>query len=142
MKYNWEDPKTFKINKEDGHVIAMPFDSFDEAVSGSDSEYGLFACWGLGIHLITNGEYYDGYGDNFLEDNEAQTLKLGGHYGDAYGEFSIFMVDRDAKAGFLYVCSGTECDYYNEPSYGEYSENWIWEEEMVTALYENIFNAE
>ena len=33
-------------------------------------------------------------------------------------------------------------DYYNEPSYGAYSENWIWEEEMVTALYEYIFNAD
>ena len=113
-----------------------------EDESNGDAEGGLFACWGLGIHIITNGAFNDGYGDNFLEDVSAQRLNLAGHYGDAYGEFSIFMVDREAKAGFVYVCNGTECDYYNEPSYGDYSENWIWEEEMVTALYENIFNAQ
>ena len=113
-----------------------------EEETNGDTEYGLFACWGLGIHIITNGAYNDGYGDNFLEDTSAQRLNLAGHYGDAYGEFSIFMLDREQKAGFVYVCSGTECDYYNDPSYGAYSENWIWEEEMVTALYENIFNAE
>lgn len=113
-----------------------------EDESNGDAEGGLFACWGLGIHIITNGAYNDGYGDNFLEDVSAQRLNLAGHYGDAYGEFSIFMLDREAKAGFVYVCSGTECDYYNEPSYGAYSENWIWEEEMVTALYDNIFNAD
>ncbi|MBQ9459388.1 MAG: beta-lactamase family protein [Oscillospiraceae bacterium] len=109
--------------------------------SNGDAEGGLFACYGLGIHIITNGAYNGGYGDNFLEDTSAQTLQLAGHYGDAYGEFSIFMLDREKKAGFVYVCNGTECDYYNEPSYGNYSENWIWEEEIVTALYENIFNA-
>lgn len=112
-----------------------------EDSSNGDSEGGLFACYGLGIHIITNGAYNDGYGDNFLEDTDAQKLNLAGHYGDAYGEFSIFMLDREQKAGFLYICNGTECDYYNEPSYGNYSENWIWEEEIVTALYENIFNA-
>ena len=113
-----------------------------EDESNGDAEGGLFACYGLGIHIITNGAYNGGYGDNFLEDVSAQKLHLAGHYGDAYGEFSIFMLDRDAKAGFVYICNGTECDYYNEPSYGAYSENWIWEEEMVTALYEYIFNAD
>ena len=113
-----------------------------EDESNGDAEGGLFACYGLGIHIITNGAYNGGYGDNFLEDVSAQKLNLAGHYGDAYGEFSIFMLDRNAKAGFVYICNGTECDYYNEPSYGAYSENWIWEEEMVTALYEYIFNAD
>ncbi|MBE6741346.1 MAG: DUF4981 domain-containing protein [Ruminococcaceae bacterium] len=40
-KYIWEDPMQFKVNKEDGHVIAMPFDSAEEALSGEESKYRL-----------------------------------------------------------------------------------------------------
>lgn len=36
----WEDATQFKINKEDGHAIAMPFDTVDDALSG-DSKYKL-----------------------------------------------------------------------------------------------------
>lgn len=38
-KYIWEDPKTFKLNKEDGHTIAMPFDTLEDALSGDASKY-------------------------------------------------------------------------------------------------------
>lgn len=38
-KFIWEDPTIFKINKEDGHAIAMPFDSVEHAVSGDVSSY-------------------------------------------------------------------------------------------------------
>ncbi len=37
--YIWEDPKTIKINKEDGHAIFMPYDSAQEALSGEASKY-------------------------------------------------------------------------------------------------------
>ena len=40
-KFIWEDPYTFKINKEDGHAIAMPFDSAQTALSGEDSSYKM-----------------------------------------------------------------------------------------------------
>ena len=38
-KQYWEDPSVFKINKEDGHVIAMPFDDVETALSGEESRY-------------------------------------------------------------------------------------------------------
>lgn len=38
-KYQWEDPKIFKINKEDGHAIMFPFDTEEEALSGEQSKY-------------------------------------------------------------------------------------------------------
>lgn len=38
-KFVWEDPKTYKINKEDGHAIAMPFDTAEDALSGEMSKY-------------------------------------------------------------------------------------------------------
>ena len=39
QKQLWEDPKVIKINKEDGHVIAMPFENVDSAISGEESKY-------------------------------------------------------------------------------------------------------
>lgn len=37
--YIWENPETYKINKEDGHAIAMPFDSVEQALSNEPSAY-------------------------------------------------------------------------------------------------------
>ena len=37
-KFRWEDPSIFKINKEDGHAIKMPYDSENEALSGNESK--------------------------------------------------------------------------------------------------------
>lgn len=38
-KFRWEDPSIFKINKEDGHAIMMPYVSENEALSGRESKY-------------------------------------------------------------------------------------------------------
>lgn len=38
-KFRWEDPSIFKINKEDGHTIMIPYDSENEALSGKESKY-------------------------------------------------------------------------------------------------------
>ena len=38
-KFNWENPEIFKINKEDGHAIMMPFDSEKGALSAKESNY-------------------------------------------------------------------------------------------------------
>ncbi len=120
------------LSKETIDLMLTPVWTYNG--ENGDSESGLFSSYGLGIHLVTSGKYNDGYGDTFLENEE---LDMAGHYGDAYGMFSIFMFDRDNNRGFTYLTNGAECDVYNEPSYGKYSENWVWEEEMVTALYEN-----
>jgi beta-galactosidase len=40
-KYIWENPKTYKVNKEDAHAIAMPYDNVADALSGDDSKYKL-----------------------------------------------------------------------------------------------------
>lgn len=36
-KFNWENPEIFKINKEDGHAIMMPFDSEKDALSAKEA---------------------------------------------------------------------------------------------------------
>lgn len=38
-KFNWENPEIFKINKEDGHAIMMPFESEKDALSAKESNY-------------------------------------------------------------------------------------------------------
>ncbi|MBQ7740492.1 MAG: DUF4981 domain-containing protein, partial [Eubacterium sp.] len=38
-KFIWEDPYKIKINKEDGHTIAMPYDSLEEALGDEESKY-------------------------------------------------------------------------------------------------------
>ncbi len=38
-KQRWEDPSVFKINKEDGHTIAMPYDDEESALSDEESKY-------------------------------------------------------------------------------------------------------
>lgn len=40
-KYIWENPEIIKINKEDGHVIAMPYDDTETALSGEESRYKM-----------------------------------------------------------------------------------------------------
>lgn len=38
-KFRWENPEIFKINKEDGHAIMMPFDNEKDAISANESNY-------------------------------------------------------------------------------------------------------
>lgn len=38
-KFRWENPEIFKINKEDGHAIMMPFDNEKDALSAKESNY-------------------------------------------------------------------------------------------------------
>lgn len=38
-KFNWENPEIIKIHKEDGHVIAMPYENEEAALSGEESKY-------------------------------------------------------------------------------------------------------
>ena len=39
--YDWENPKIIKEKKEDGHVIALSYDSFEEAFDMKTSKYKL-----------------------------------------------------------------------------------------------------
>ncbi|MBQ7595309.1 MAG: glycoside hydrolase family 2, partial [Clostridia bacterium] len=67
MKYNWENSKVFKINKEDGHVISMPCDSVEESLS-ENSKYKMSLNgtwkfrWTLGMeNALPDGFYKDDF---------------------------------------------------------------------------------
>lgn len=38
-EFIWEDPKRYKVNKEDGHAIAMPYDNVNAAIGRQESPY-------------------------------------------------------------------------------------------------------
>ncbi len=44
-KYIWEDPLQYKVNKEDGHVLALPFDSEEDAAGDSPYKLSLNGMW-------------------------------------------------------------------------------------------------
>lgn len=125
------------LKRETIDLMFTPHWTWDgnEENGNGDALSGLFQQWGLGIHLITNG-MNNNYGDTFLDGKNIRNL--GGHYGDAYGMFSVFFIDRENDSGFVYLCNGAECSLEAKPAYGKYSENWIWEEEIVTALYDTV----
>ncbi|MBQ7203066.1 MAG: DUF4981 domain-containing protein [Eubacterium sp.] len=39
FKYIWEDPKQYKVNKEDGHDLTLPFSDRESALSGEESPF-------------------------------------------------------------------------------------------------------
>ncbi len=73
-KFNWEDSTIFKINKEDGHVIAMPYDSEDEATSCKESKYkqslnGMWKFhWQRGLKESTEGFEKNDFDDSAWDD--------------------------------------------------------------------------
>ncbi|MCI9642397.1 MAG: DUF4981 domain-containing protein [Eubacterium sp.] len=69
-KQYWEDPSVFKINKEDGHAIAMPYDDVESALSGEESKYkqslnGKWKFyWQRGLRNQPNGFERMGFNDS------------------------------------------------------------------------------
>ncbi len=73
-KFRWEDPSIFKINKEDGHAIMMPFDSEKEALSNNDSKYkqslnGKWKFyWQRGLNNQPNNFQLDSFDDSHWDE--------------------------------------------------------------------------
>lgn len=81
MSFKWENPEIFKINKEDGHVIAMPYDDARQAAQGQDCPYKLSLNgqwkfhWQLGIDSgLPDGFYDSGFDDSGWDDIEVPSL--------------------------------------------------------------------
>ncbi len=81
MSYNWENSEIFKINKEDGHVIAMPYDDGVSAAEKSDSPYkmtlnGMWKFhWQMGVdNGLPEGFYNDDYSTESWDDIEVPSI--------------------------------------------------------------------
>ena len=81
MSFKWENPEIFKINKEDGHVIAMPYDDARQAAEGQECPYKLSLNgqwkfhWQLGVDSgLPDGFYDSGFDDSGWDDIEVPSL--------------------------------------------------------------------
>lgn len=74
MAYIWENTEIIKQNKEDGHVIAMPYDNENNALQRKPSEYKLSLngkwkfLWKKGVGEISKEYTTPDYDDNTWED--------------------------------------------------------------------------
>lgn len=103
--------------------------NYDSKLKNGDNYRGLINSYGLGTHIIKNIS-----GDRILADKD---IFMKGHLGDAYGLLSAFMLDFSSNIGFIYLIGGVGHD--PEDYKGEYSSFYRWEEEIMTAVFENIF---
>ncbi|MCQ2471129.1 MAG: DUF4981 domain-containing protein [Clostridia bacterium] len=81
MNYNWENSEIFKINKEDGHVIAIPYDDISAAVKKEESPYkmtlnGMWKFhWQRGIKKgLPKGFYDDDFNTDSWDDIEVPSI--------------------------------------------------------------------
>ena len=81
MSYNWENSEIFKINKEDGHVIAMPYDNTSNAAEKKDSPYkmtlnGIWKFhWQMGVdNGLPEGFYEDTFSAENWDDIEVPSI--------------------------------------------------------------------
>lgn len=94
---------------------------------------GVFLSYGLGIYFI------DGKGSNRLFKNHE--INLVGHSGAAFGMLSgIFFIPK-TKTGFIYMMNGEALEEDNDArSLGNFSGNYIWEENICNAVCNKIFD--
>ena len=70
VKYDWENPAVIKKGKEDGHVIAMPYDAPEKALERGDSPYKLSLNgkwkfhWQMGLENIPENFYGKDFEDS------------------------------------------------------------------------------
>ncbi len=74
--YIWEDPTQFKVNKEKGHTIAMPYDSIESALEGeSDYKLSLNGEWKFFFQQGVK-EQLDGFEKSDFNDSEWDNLTV------------------------------------------------------------------
>jgi CubicO group peptidase (beta-lactamase class C family) len=106
---------------------------FDPALGNGDAYGGLMRGWGLGLQHLSNAEAdAHGPGDRLLA--AADSPRLWGHMGDAYGLLSSMMFDPEREAGYVYILGGVGRD--PETYKGEYSAFYRWEEQIQSAILE------
>ncbi|MDE2429281.1 MAG: serine hydrolase, partial [Burkholderiales bacterium] len=111
---------------------------YDPLRLNGDDYRGLFQSWGLGVQRFMDVSAAH-YGDRLLPPS-VQTTSNGfsaiGHLGFAYGLESGFFFDPRSKNGMIYVIGGVGAD--PETHLGNYSSLSIWEEEILSALYQHL----
>lgn len=88
--YDWENPCMIKQNKEDGHVIAMPYDSLEDSLKGEKSKYKLSLNgkwkfnWVMGIDKRPVDFYKDDFDVSSWDDIDVPSVWQLKGYGKPY----------------------------------------------------------
>ncbi|MBE5765730.1 MAG: beta-lactamase family protein [Clostridiales bacterium] len=120
------------ISPESVKEMMTPVWTYDG--TNGDTDGGFEVCYGLAMRILVP----DVPGNCLVRD---RFLPYAGHTGSAYGMFSGYYVDKASGDGIVYICNGTECHTETPLSHGTFSQNWIWVEELMDALYTHIFTA-
>lgn len=87
---DWEDPEIIKYNKEDGHVIALPYDDCMDALKMSPSKYKLSLNgewkfnWSMGVDKRPADFYKEGYDTSSWDEIEVPSVWQLKGYGKPY----------------------------------------------------------
>jgi CubicO group peptidase (beta-lactamase class C family) len=113
------------------HMFTRQWSTDGHGANG-DTSGGLFNYWGLG-----NQQFPDqaGSASGLLEDAGFDAV---GHLGEAYGLYSVFVVDRARRNGMVVLVGGTGTD--PEALKGRYSSLTRLEECILTALYRHAIS--
>ena len=108
---------------------------YDAAAHNGDDYHGLFQAWGLGFQRFTDISAPH-YGDRLVQTGKLQKppFTAVGHLGFAYGLQSGFMFNPHSRNGVIYVIGGVGAD--PEKHQGDYSSLSVWEEQILTSLYQ------
>ena len=106
---------------------------YDAAQKNGSTGGGTLLSYGLGEVQIA--------GNSTSRVNRAHEVDLVGHNGEAFGLLSGVFFRPGTKDGFVYIMNGEAVAEDDDPrSAGEFSGNYIWEEEIMDALTEALLS--
>ena len=120
-----------KILREDLFFeMCKPQWIFDEKIQNGDT-LGVMFNYGLGLYRIDGGSRA-----RLCKDFKIDFI---GHSGEAYGMISGLYFRPGKKDGVIFMMNGADILAGDEKSFGRFSNNFIWEEEIINPICENFF---
>ena len=104
--------------------------NYDEKTQNGET-LGVMFNYGLGVYRI-DGKSRARFCKDFVID-------FIGHSGEAYGLISGLYFRPQKKDGVVFIINGTDIVAGDEKSFGLFSDNFIWEEEIMDPICKNFF---
>jgi D-alanyl-D-alanine carboxypeptidase len=104
---------------------------YSPALHNGDTENGSIEAYGLGVQPF--------YGTGTSRVSRDSSLNFQGHLGEAYGLLSGVLMRTGTKDGFVYIMNGVAFPEGGHRSDGNYSGNYVWEENLMDAVCRNVF---
>ena len=106
---------------------------YDPTLKNGSTAGGTLLSYGLGEVQIAGG--------STSRVNRTHEIDLVGHNGEAFGLLSGVFFRPGTKDGFVYIMNGEAVAEDDDPrSAGQFSGNYIWEEEIMDALTEALLS--